>query len=234
MSNQDASRQFAIQGIAHTMRTRRDSIIALLRKHGVIIDQSYDDPAITIAVLKAVGTSPRFRGDLSKLMADAASEGKKSFTGREGFFQFTGREGFFGFTGKEGFFNFGPTDEELGSTTSTSNYTPASTGSSSTSSATKTNSALSGLLTGNNLSNLFNTGLNVLSTTVSAKSNQKLADTALQIEQAKTMQAAYLAGGGYGSTLPGAGMSTGAKVAIGVLVLGVLGTVTYFIVRKKK
>jgi hypothetical protein len=233
MSNQDASRQFAIQGIAHTMRTRRDSIIALLRKHGVIIDQSYDDPAITIAVLKAVGTSPRFRGDLSKLMADAASEGKKSFTGREGFFQFTGREGFFGFTGKEGFFNFGPTDEELAGATSASSNTGGST-TTSTTSATKTNSALSGLLTGNNLSNLFNTGLNVLSTTVSAKSNQKLADTALQIEQAKTMQAAYLAGGGYGSTLPGAGMSTGAKVAIGVLVLGVLGTVTYFIVRKKK
>ncbi len=95
-------------------------------------------------------------------------------------------------------------------------------------------STLSTVLSAQNLSNLFNAGLGVLSTTLTNKSNKELAQKALEIEQEKTKQAALLAasGGLRGAASPG--LSTGAKIGIGLAVAATVGTIIYLLVRRKK
>lgn len=87
-----------------------------------------------------------------------------------------------------------------------------------------------------NLDTILSTGLATLSTVITNKSNSKLADKALAIETEKTKQAqlaAIAAGAGAGSGAK-TGLSTGAKIGIAVIGLAGLGTILYFIVKKKK
>lgn len=200
-------------GIAAVMRKNKKGIIALLKNNGVNIDSSYDDHAIIVGVLQAVrSTGPnaqRFRTDLANLMAQMASKGMQSFTDDAG-------------TG--GFYNWvdPPTDSALapvGAPPLNQN-----TG------GTKTPNT--GIFSPNNLATIFNTGLGILSTSLTNKSNQQLAQTALQIEQEKTRQAALVGAGGAGGGVK-KGLSAGAWIAIIIGVLG-LGGIIYFAFIKKK
>jgi hypothetical protein len=122
---------------------------------------------------------------------------------------FTGEDNFF-FTGESKFFNADSGD---------------SGGSSTSSSKTALGSFLSG-----NLDKILGTGLDTISSTLKAKADQKLADKALAIEAEKTKQAALAAQQSNRSTT--AGLSTGAKVAIGVGAAAVIGLIIYLVVKK--
>ena len=79
---------------------------------------------------------------------------------------------------------------------------------------------------------MIGTGLDTLSTSLKNKSDQKLANTALALEVEKTKQAALLAQGGSGAGVIKPGLSTGAKVAIGLGVATLVGVIIYFVVKK--
>lgn len=190
----------------------RSRIIALLKKYGVAIDDSYSDDELIVGVLTALKTNNRFKKDLGDLLYETTSDAMKSFTGEEG-------QQFFGFVSAATLAEAAASQE---------NTTTAPTG------TQKEKTALGGLFADKNtLSSILNTGLGVLSTSLTNKGNQKLANTALAIETEKTKQAALAAGAG-GNGLPGAqqGLSTGAKIAIGVGIAAVLGTIIYFVVKK--
>lgn len=192
----------------------RDKIISLLKKYGVAVDKSYSDDQLIVATLVGIRSNAKFKNDLRDLLADTTSETVG----------FTAEYNSFFFTGKESFFNLVSYDSAA-----SEQAVKGTTGS-----ATKEKTALGSLLSDKNtLTNILNTGLNVFSTSLTNKGNKELADKALQIEVEKTKQATLAAqnnnaGGGSGV----AGLSTGAKVAIGVGVLAVVGVIIYFVAKK--
>jgi hypothetical protein len=102
------------------------------------------------------------------------------------------------------------------------------------STSTSTGSSASSFFNSTNLNKLFDTGLNILSTSLQNKSNKQLADTALQIEQEKTKQAALLAANKGNATGTTGGLSTGAKIGIGIAITGLLVLLLWVIFKKKK
>lgn len=192
----------------------RDKIVALLKKYGVAIDSSYSDDELIVATLVGIRSNTKFKDDLGKLLTETTSE-SIGFTAEYNSFFFTGSESFFGWDGETG---------TASSTTTTTTTKP------------KEKTAIGSLLSDKNtLSNILNTGLSVFSTSLTNKSNQKLADTALQIEAEKTKQAALLAqraGAGGGAGGANTGLSTGAKIGIGIGVAAVVGLIIYLVVKK--
>jgi hypothetical protein len=197
-----------------------------------------------MGILKAVQENQRFREDLKALLIKVVQDNKLSFTGESGFFHFTGENMFCRLTGDRsapagrwhnadggGYLRFvEEQDVNLGSLNTTTSV-PKTT-------APKT-STFSSVFSGQNLGNLFNTGVNTLSTLLTNKSNKDLANTALEIEKEKTQQAAMLAAAaqsGGGAAPPKKGLSTGAKIGIGVgiLIVGVLVTWGAIKLLKKK
>lgn len=200
--------------IAATVRTNRAGIIALLKKHGVAIDSGYSDQEIIVGLLQAIRSSKRFRDDLAPVLAGVVSKSMASFTGaaESGAFYYNVDGEAPG--GDPGGVHSGINDVINGGNSSTVKKP--------------------GFFSGANLTNLFNTGLSVLSTTLANKSNQQLANTALQIEQEKTKQSALAGIVGKGAAGTNPGMSTGAKIAIALGILTILGLGAYFLFFKKK
>lgn len=97
--------------------------------------------------------------------------------------------------------------------------------------AEKQKSAFSQLFTGDNLSNLFNTGLTVLSTKLTEKSKAESEKRVLEAKQLELQKAAYEAQKAASEAKKG--ISTFGVIMI---ILGVAGLVigSYFIFRKKK
>ncbi len=123
------------------------------------------------------------------------------------------------FTGEYPFFGVGYYNPDEGSELTT------------TSTTTKPKTAVGNFLS-NNMDSLLNTGLSTISSVITNKSNQKLAEQALAIETEKTKQAALLAAGGGAGVNQKTGLSTGAKVAIGVGAAAVIGVIIYLVVKK--
>lgn len=191
----------------------KDKIVSLLKKYGVAIDKSYSDDELIVATLVGIRSNAKFKNDLRDMLAETTSETVG----------FTAEYNTFFFTGKESFFNVISYDKAAGEENATTGTT------------TKEKTAIGSLLSDKNtLSNILNTGLNVFSTSLTNKGNKELADRALAIEVEKTKQAALLAGKSDAGAGAGgaAGMSSGAKVAIGVGVLAVVGVIIYLVVKK--
>lgn len=203
------SHDFTTKAIGLTVAKDRGSLIALLKKFGVNVDNKITDDELIISVLAANRTNNKFRNELKDILKEKVSGNIKNFTGESGFF----------FTGEASFFNMFGENDLHGTTTPTT--------------TTRTRTGVGNFLN-NNLDTLLNQGLSTIGTAITNKSNQKLADTALQIEAEKTKQAALLAASGKagGSTGSAAGMSTGAKVAIAVGIVAVIGVIV-FLVKKK-
>jgi len=190
----------------------RDKVIALLKKYGVAVDNSYSNDELIVGVLTAVQANARFRQDLSNLLTQTTSE-SLSFTGESGmqFFYAAGdAEATDPWASITNFYAKNNPGQAIGGNNGPVANIPTST-------TTTQKSALGSLLSDKNtLSSILNTGLSTLSTSLTNKSNQKLANTALAIETEKTKQAqAAVAGGG---AVPGKGapMSMGLKIGLAV------------------
>lgn len=237
---------------------KRPELIELLKKHGVVVSSSYTDQELIIGVLQAMRTNDRFRRDLAKLLATVAGQHKEKFSGEGKFFKFTGPS-MFKFTGDNMFRFTGETMFQLsGAATAPPDQWHGADGSGSKvinqnwaranglddhesahagSSVSSSTGSKSSFFTPDKLNTLFNTGLGILSTSLANKSNKQLADKALEIEKEKTKQAELLAAAnaataGAGSLKPG--LSTGAKIGIGLGIAATVGTILYFVLRKKK
>lgn len=202
----------------------RDKVIALLKKYGVAVDDSYSNDELIVAVLTVVQSNQRFRDDLKKLLTDVASDAL-SFTGEGGmefFYMANGEDPWASIKAAYAANNPGQAIQS-GSVANTSDTT--------TQSKTAVGSLLSDKQT---LSNILGTGLNVLSTSLTNKSNQKLANTALQIETEKTKQAALMAaGGGAGTPNAKKGWSTGAIIGVSVAGVAALAGIIYWLFKPK-
>lgn len=208
--------------IATAVEKNRKGVVALLNKHGVNIGSNYTNQELIVGLLQAMKSNDRFKKELAALLSQTATEHKSSFA--EGNFCFTAGN-FFAANGLN--FSNGDEagihspDEELGISNNSSSA-PTST----------PDKKKSGVFSAANLNALFNTGLDTLSTILKNKSNQKLAQTAKEIEEEKTKQAALAGvGGGIGTK---SGLSTGAKVGIALGIVAVVGTIVYLVVKKKK
>lgn len=210
----DKVKELTRKALGTAIAKNRAKVIALLKKYGVAIDSSYSDSEVIIAVLHAVRSDKkgRFKKDLSEILKDTASS--MNFTAEDG-------QEFFNYVSVPEITN--PTTVPVMGTVTGANTSPT----------TKPKSAFGSALA-SNLGNIFSTGLNVLSSSLTNKSNQKLADTALAIEAEKTKQAALNAqgGGAGGAGAQPSGLSTGAKIGIGVGVAAVVGLIIYLVVKK--
>lgn len=191
----------------------KDKIIALLKKYGIAMDGRSDDDLI-VAIMIGIRDNARFRKDLQGVLANTTKETVG----------FTAEYNTFFFTGGPDFFNaIGDMPSSAYSWEAPATATPA----------TKSKSAVGQLLSDPKLlGSILDKGLDTLSNSLTNKSNQKLADTALQIEAEKTKQAALLAAGG-GTGSAAGGLSTGAKIGIGLGVVAVVATIIWLVVRKK-
>jgi hypothetical protein len=203
----------------------RDKIIALLKKYGVAVDDTYSNDELIVGVLAAVQSKARFREDLTKLLTETTGEAL-SFTGEEQmefFYMANGEDPWASIKAAYAANNPG----QAITSGSVANLSDTTT-------TTKQKTAIGSLLSDKNtLSNILGTGLNVLSTSLTNKSNQKLADTALAIEAEKTKQAALLAAGGSAAPGTASGWSTGAKIAVGVGAVAFVSLIVWLIVKPK-
>lgn len=231
--------QVTRNAIALAVVKNRSRIIALLRSHGVNVDSAYPDDQLITAILVAVQSKLAFRNDLQKLLLATAAAHTNNFTGEQGSNFFPplqpgqGKDGF-SFTQEdaEGFFSPKGTgrgkDGFAFTAEKAANFFNAND---------EKDKTAAGVFLKENMGTILNTGLGTISTLLTNKSNGKIADKALLIEQEKTKQAALLAAGSglaTGAGTASTGLSTGAKIGIGVAVLAVVGVIIYFIVKKKK
>lgn len=190
------------KAIALTIKNNRLKLIALLKSYGVNMSASDSDQQIIVAVLVALKEKRFFRNDLQKLLLQTASEQTQNFTGDSGFFFSTGNQS--RFFGEDG------GEKEPKAKTGLGKYLQ------------------------DNMGNILNKGLDTITTVITNKSNQKLVDKAKELEEIKLQNAAIQAAGaklGTGAEQK-TGLSTGAKVAIGLIAAAAAGTIIYFIVKK--
>lgn len=219
-----AMQQITRNAIALALVKNRGAVISLLRKYGVNVDKDSKDNQLIIAILVANRSNEKFRQELKHLLLQTAGNNTKNFTAEKSMnFFFTAENG-------QNFFNAPGDDPNDAWSRLLKNQN--------TNTATETEKQKTGVgqfLSGN-LDKILNTGLSTLSTVITNKSNSKLADKALAIEAEKTKQAQLAAmAAGAGSVVNGKkGLSTGAKIGIGVLGLGGLIVIVYFAFIKKK
>lgn len=211
--------QIARNAIALALVKNRNSVIALLRKYGVNVDKDSSSDQLIVAILVANRDSEKFRQELKELLLKTSAGSTQNFTAeRDMQFFFTAENGsnFFNLDREEALARLGASQTD---NTETS----------------KEKTGLGKFLSGN-LDKILGTGLTTLSTVITNKSNAKLADKAIALETEKTKQAQLAALAAGATSVPGSGksMSTGAKIGIGIAAVALLGTLVYFIVRKKK
>jgi len=202
--------------LAHVMfQKNSQDIRTLLFRNGVQGAYEMKDSDARYAFLKAIAESTTFRKEVSDYltgMVMAQTEERKGFIMQPSYLNL--------------FDASDPTD--VGDV-------PTSTTPTTTTTATKTTfwQSLGGVATGDNLSKLFNVGLDTLSTKLQSDINKDSEERALQAKmldlQIAQQQAAAAAGGGTSK-----GLSAGAWIGI-IAGVGLLGFgVWYFAIRKKK
>lgn len=253
----NTSQEITKRAIAVAVLKKRPQVIALFKKNGIIASSAWTDHELIVGILQAMRTNERFKTDLVELLSTVTLENKSHFTGEgmfrftgENMFRLSGtvepmagkwynadgakfHED--GVTGHPTIFDIGPTGATPsgslpawattpppGPSPLPSNPTPAAT-----TSGSSGGGFLSGVFNSSTISNILNQGVNVLSTSLQNKSNAQLANTALQIEQQKTQQAALAASAGAGAKPP---MSTATKIGIGLLVVVGVGLLTWGVV----
>ncbi len=210
--------------IAHMFKYNMPGVRSLLSNNGVNTDGMSDKNA-QIAFLKAIKDSEPFRQSASAFMADLVQT-QATFIAQP----------LLGFVNQPqlNYVDNAHLNETGPSNESGFDYTaPATTSTPTTTEKTKSSfwSTLGGLASKENLQSLFNTGLNVTSTSLQNKANKESEERALELERLRLQQIQAqkeLSQSGGGSK-----MSTGAIIGIvagGLLVVGLV----IWAVRKKR
>jgi hypothetical protein len=210
--------------LAEVLTNHIEDVRHLLVSNGVAGAESMGSNDLKIAFLKAIKDSASFRDSASRFLSSLVQTQANNFTGA-------------------GNLNFGigiyddPTDPVPSDSnpTTTSATTPVVKPTTATGSFWST---LGGVANQDNLNKLFSTGLDTLSTTLKNKANKDSEERALELErirleQIQAQKDLVNAGGKVPGTTTSTGLSTGAKIGIGVGGAVLIGVVIYLVVRKK-
>lgn len=203
--------------LADMMQNDVAGIRSLLTNNGIVDASAFGDKDVKIAFLKAIKDSASFRNDLSTYLTDKM-QGKHNFVKQDLARDFIDQPKLNAFGD-----DFAPTS------TPTSNATTTTTPKSSSGFW----STLGGLASKENLQSLFNTGLNVASTSLQNKANKESEERALELERIRLEQIQAqkeLAESGGKKK----GLSTGAWIAIGVGGLALIITIVIIARPKNK
>jgi len=184
----------------------KDTLIALLRKNGVQVSDNVSTDDLLNMTYVAIGKSLQFKKDLAKYLDSKANESYEGYVDEE-------------------FFNL--TKEEREARRNAKKIAQAETRK--TQGGTKVGLAIKSVATKDNVQSLINTGLGVLSDSLTAKADRKSIQdaTALATEKSKQAIAEAKAQDSAKSKMKAWLIPT----LIGVVVIG--GIVTYFVIKKR-
>jgi len=205
--------------LADMMKNDLAGIRGLLVNNGISGAVSFNDKDSKIAFLKAIKDSASFRNDLSTYLTNKL-QGKHSFI-RQPMAQDFVDQPTLSFVSTDDIATAGSATEPATGTVGTTTTTQKSS----------FWSTLGGLASKENLQSLFNTGLNVASTSLQNKANKESEERALELERLRLEQIQaqkdLAASGGLKK-----GLSTGAWIGIGAGVVG-LTVLIIVLIRKK-
>jgi len=194
-------------GIMYVIKTKKNEVISLLLKNGVVVPNTATDIQIGLIVTNLVKSSKSFKNDFSKLLLnqDVIDSMSNNMSG-----SYANAIGDFDFSQYK--IDESPIFATTTASTSTSNTATPSTPASN--------------------SNFLNKGLSVLQTAFQGylqldenKTKRALADASVQITDSSQSNDNVMP--------PSSGMSTGAIVGLSLLGISIIGAITYFIIKKK-
>jgi len=200
------AKDLLMQSIGLMVYEDRDTLIALLRKNGVQVTDNVSTDNLLNMTYVAIGNSLQFKKDLAKYLESKANESYEGYVDEE-FFNLTKEERVAKKTAKK----------------------TARTETRKTQGGTKVGLAVKSVATKENIQSVINTGLGVLSDTLTAKADRKAIQeaTALASERSKQAIAEAQAQDSTKSKMKAWIIPT----LIGVVVIG--GIVTYFVIKKR-
>jgi len=200
------AKDLLMQSIGLMVYEDRDTLIALLRKNGVQVTDNVSTDDLLNMTYVAIGNSLQFKKDLAKYLESKANESYEGYVDEE-FFNLTKEERAAKKTAKK----------------------TARTETRKTQGGTKVGLAVKSVATKENIQSVINTGLGVLSDTLTAKADRKAIQeaTALASERSKQAIAEAQAQDSAKSKMKAWIIPT----LIGVVVIG--GIVTYFVIKKR-
>jgi len=200
------AKDLLMQSIGLMVYEDKDTLIALLRKNGVQVSDNVSTDDLLNMTYVAIGNSLQFKKDLAKYLESKTIESYEGYVDEE-------------------FFNL--TKEEREARRKVKKVTQAETRKEK--GGTKVGLAIKSVATKENIQSVINTGLGVLSDTLTAKADRKAIQDATSLASEKSKQAIAEAQ---------AQDSAKSKVKawiiptlIGVVVIG--GIVTYFVIKKR-
>lgn len=211
--------------LADMLQNDMAGIRGLLTNNGIIDVSSFSDKDTKLAFLKAIKDSASFRSDLANYLT-AKVQGKQNFIRQPMAMDFVDQPKL-GFVSTDDISTAG--SASTAATPAVGTYTAPTT----TTTTQKSSfwSTLGGLASKENLQSLFNTGLNVASTSLQNKANKESEERALELERLRleqiNAQKELAASGGLKK-----GLSTGAWIGIGLG--GVALIVTIILLTRKK
>jgi hypothetical protein len=200
------AKDLLMQSIGLMVYEDKDTLIALLRKNGVQVSDNVSTDDLLNMTYVAIGNSLQFKKDLAKYLESKTIESYEGYVDEE-------------------FFNL--TKEEREARRKVKKVTQAETRKEK--GGTKVGLAIKSVATKENIQSVINTGLGVLSDTLTAKADRKAIQDATSLASEKSKQAIAEAQ---------AQDSAKSKVKawiiptlIGVVVIG--GIITYFVIKKR-
>jgi hypothetical protein len=184
----------------------RDTLIALLRKNGVQVKDDVSDDDLIRMTYVAIAKSLQFKKDLAKYLESKTKESYEGYVDEE----------FFNGNGEKA-------AKKLAKKTARQDRVKAQGG-------TKVGNTVRAIATQENIQGVINTGIGLLSDSLSAKADQKSIQQATQLASEKSKQA--LAEAAAEDAKKGKIKSWVIPTIIGVLIIG--GIVTYLVIKKNK
>lgn len=194
------------QLLADFIHSQKQQVRNLLKINGVLVPMSMSNRDVDIAFLTAIRDSPNFRSQV----ATALESHYKTKTSD--------------FVDNSQYLNAVDAEPWLGGTTTTTTTAPTPT--------PKKTSFFGSIFTPELVSTGIKTGLDTLSTTTKAKADAASQQNALELERIKLQQ--IQAQGDANKAGAASGMSTGAKIAIWIGGILVVGTVAWLVYRNMK
>lgn len=193
--------------IGYMVYEDKDTLIALLRKNGVQVDDNVSDDDLIKMTYVAIGNSLQFKKDLARYIDSRAKEEFEGYVDEE-------------------FFNLTKEEREARRKANQDKRTAART----ERGGSKVGVAVKGVATKENIQAAINTGLGLLSDSLSAKADRKTVQQATALASEKSKQA--LAEAAAQDAKKSRIKSWIIPTIIGVVVIG--GIVTYLVIKKRK
>lgn len=201
------------KSIGYMVYEDKGTLIALLRKNGVQVADNVGDNELIQMTYIAIGNSLQFKKDLAKYIAGRGKQEFEGYVDEEEFFSFLG-------LGKK------KTDAATPPAPKKVNPNLKSQGGE----GTKVGNAIRAVATPETIQSVINTGLGLLSDSLSAKADRKTVQEATLLASEKSKQA--LAEAAAADAKKSKTKTWVIPVVIGVVV--VAGIVTYFVIKKRK